>query len=145
MTPNKIFMQYLRAVYIFVCFIFIFLFLGFTQDFLTVWKKHICNFLNYSKINSIGSFLTPCRANVRAKKSYQKCERTSICPHRFLFTEPGAGQVFHLHLVPAWNDICVQLAWVQPHFSIAMHCGCKGCTVHVCSVYLYYIFLESYV
>ena len=84
--------------------------------------------------------------------------------------------MFHLHLIPARNDICVKNAWVQArdgglvlflpipipkkiliftdtdtdppslvqaHFSIAMHCGRKGCALHVCSVNLYCVFLES--
>ena len=65
------------------------------------------------------SFLTPGWATVCAKKkSYHKYERTSNCPYGFSFKKAGARQVFHLHLVPNQNDICVQLAWVQPHFSI---------------------------
>ena len=76
------------------------------------------------------SFLTPGWATVCAKKkSYHKYERTSNCPYGFSFKKAGARQVFHLHLVPNQNDICVQLAWVQPHFSIATHCGCEGCAV----------------
>ena len=32
-------------------------------------------------------------------------------------------------LTPGWATVFVKLAWVQPHFSIAMHCGCKGCAL----------------
>ena len=68
MTPNKNLMQYLRAVWIFLCGILIFLFPGCTQHILKVLKKYICKFLKYSKINSLGSILTPGWATVCAKK-----------------------------------------------------------------------------
>ena len=66
----------------------------------------------------MGSFLTPGCATVCARKNlYQKCERTSKCRYGFSFTKAGVREVFHLHLVSARNDICVQLAWL---------CDCKG-------------------
>ena len=69
MTPNMNLMQYLRAVWIFLWEIFIFLFPGYTQHILKVWRKSISNFSKYSKINSVGSFLTPGWATVCAKKT----------------------------------------------------------------------------
>ena len=61
----------------------------------------------------MGSFLTPGWATVCAKNSYYKYERTSNFLYGFSFTKAGARLVFHLHLVPARSDICVQLAWVD--------------------------------
>ena len=75
MTPNKNLMQYLRAVWIFLCGILIFLFPGCTQHILKVLKKYICKFLKYSKINSLGSILTPSWATVCAKKNHMRNTR----------------------------------------------------------------------
>ena len=68
-------MQYVRAVCIFLWDIFIFLFPGYTQHILKVWKKYICNFLKYSKINTMGSFLTPGWATVCVKKIISEIQK----------------------------------------------------------------------
>ena len=52
----------------FFCDVFVFLFSGYTQHIVKVWKKHICNFLKYSKINNMGLFTTPSWTTVCAKK-----------------------------------------------------------------------------
>ena len=78
----------------FLCDIFIFLFPGYTQHILKVWRKSISNFSKYSKINSVGSFLTPGWLLCVQKNSYHKYERSSNCLMDFQLQRQVQGKCY---------------------------------------------------